>query len=70
MLEKIITIIANLFKIRSIVTLALTFGMLMLISGKWNPPEQIIALYSTTYGSIMTYFFVKQHEEDKEKSVG
>lgn len=60
--SKLILNIANLIKVKSIVTIALTAGMILLLSGKWNPNETIIALYSTAYGAVMTYYFTKGDE--------
>ena len=58
-LTNLINNVANLLKVKSLVTIALTYGMILLLSGKWNPSETIIALYSTVYGAIITYFFTK-----------
>ena len=54
--------IANLFKIKSLVTIGMTYGMIMLLSGQWCPSDTIIALYSSAYGAIMTYFFTKKDD--------
>ena len=69
MIDELLKRIARLLGVRSIVTLMLTAGMLCLLSGMWNPNETIIALYSTSYGAVMTYFFTKEEKEslkDKE----
>ena len=58
-LAKIIERIADLIDTKTIVTIALTAGMLLLLSGKWTPSETIVAIYSTAYGSVTTYFFTK-----------
>lgn len=55
--------LAKLLAVRSIITIALTIGMLFLLSGIWVPNDAILALYSTSYGSIITYFFTKEKEE-------
>lgn len=57
---KILDNIADLFKVKTIMTLAMTFGMIMLLSGKWAPSQEIIALYSTSFGAVITYFFTKK----------
>lgn len=62
--EVIVLCFTNLFKVKSIVTITLTFGMVMLLSGKWNPSDAIQNLYSGIYGSVMTYYFTK---DDKKK---
>ena len=55
--------LGKLLAVRSIVTLMMTVGMLLLLSGVFNPPDTIMTLYSTSYGAIITYFFTKQKEE-------
>ena len=55
----------KLFEVKSIVTLCLTIGLLLLLTGIFNPPDAIFALYSTTYGSVITYFFTRKNT-DKE----
>jgi len=58
--------LANLIKVKSLMTLAMTYGMIMLLSGSWNPSSEIVALYSASYGAIITYFFKKNDKEDIE----
>lgn len=55
--------LAKLLAVRSIITIALTLGMLFLLAGVWQPNESVLALYSTSYGAIITYFFTKEKEE-------
>ena len=58
--------IAKLIDVKSIVTLAMTAGMICLLTGVFNPPESVFALYSTSYGSIITHFFTKKSNDKKE----
>ena len=55
--------LGKLIAVRSIVTLMMTVGMLLLLSGVFSPPDTIMTLYSTSYGAIITYFFTKEKEE-------
>jgi hypothetical protein len=64
--EAIVLCFTNLFKVKSIVTITLTFGMVMLLSGKWNPSDAIQTLYSGIYGSVMTYYFTKDDKKKQE----
>lgn len=64
-MNKLIENVANLIKVKSLMTLAMTFGMIMLLSGRWNPSSEIVALYSASYGAIITYFF-KKNDKDVE----
>lgn len=54
--------IAKLIDVKSIVTLAMTGLMGALLLGKFNPPTEILALFCTSYGAIVTYFFTKKKE--------
>lgn len=56
----------SLLKVKSVVTILMTIGMLLLLSGLWTPANEIITLFSTSYGAIITYFFTKK--EDKSEN--
>lgn len=45
--------------VRSFVTIILTLVLVVCMFLPVNPPKEILALYCTTYGSIMTFFFTK-----------
>lgn len=50
--------------VKSFVTVVMTLGLVaLLFIPNLNPPTEIIALYCTSYGSIMTYFFTKKNDE-------
>ncbi|MCI8637270.1 MAG: hypothetical protein HFJ36_05500 [Clostridia bacterium] len=50
--------------VKSFVTVVMTIGLvLLLFIPNLNPPTEIIALYCTSYGSIMTYFFTRKNDE-------
>lgn len=63
MTTEFITRLGKLIAVRSIVTLLMTVGMLLLLSGVFQPTDTIMTLYSTSYGAIITYFFTKEKEE-------
>lgn len=50
----------KLLEVKSIVTLLMTVGLLLLLTGVFNPPDSIFALYSTAYGAVITYFFTRK----------
>lgn len=51
--------------VKSFVTIILTIGLVvMLLVPNIDPPKEVLALYCTSYGSIMTYFFTRK-EVDK-----
>jgi hypothetical protein len=58
--EKITERILKLFEVKSLVTLGLTGGMLALLFGPFQPPQEITALFCTSYGAIITYFFTRK----------
>lgn len=55
--------------VKSFITVVMTIGLvLLLFIPNLNPPTEIIALYCTSYGSIMTYFFTKKDSENTDKN--
>lgn len=56
--------------VKSFITVVMTLGLVaLLFIPNLNPPTEIIALYCTSYGSIMTYFFTKKdNSENTEKN--
>lgn len=59
-LERLLINVAELLKVKTLMTLTLTVGMMCLLSGVWTPQAEIIALYSTAFGSVITYFFTRK----------
>lgn len=57
--------IAKLIDVKSIVTLTMTLGMILMLTGVFNPSTEVFALYSTSYGSVITYFFTKKDTKDE-----
>lgn len=51
--------IAKLIDLKSIITLIMTVVMAFLLLGAFTPQPEVLALFSTAYGSITTYFFTK-----------
>jgi len=52
--------IAKLIDVKSIVTLTMTVIMAALLLGNFDPPKETLALFSTSYGAVITYFFTKK----------
>ena len=50
----------KLLEVKSIGTLTMTAGMILLLTGYFNPPDEVFALFSMSYGSVITYFFTKK----------
>lgn len=54
--------IAKLIDVKSIMTLSMTAGLLALLFCPWEPPKEILALFCTSYGSIMTYYYNRKDD--------
>lgn len=52
--------IAKLLEVKSLVTLTLTVAMVGVMFGGNNVPKEALTLFSTAYGSIITYFFTRK----------
>lgn len=55
--------ICKLIDVKSIVTLAMTLEMMVLLLTPVEPSKEILALFCTSYGSVMTYYFTKSKEQ-------
>lgn len=62
-LTELITNIAKLFKVKSIVTLAMTGVLIAMLVGAFNPAQEFTALFCTSYGAIITYFFTRKDKD-------
>ena len=59
-MDELKTRFSRLIDTKSLVTLTMTVVMAALLLGQFNPPKEILTLFSTAYGSIITYFFTKK----------
>lgn len=59
----------KLIDLKSIVTLLMTLAMVLLLTGVFNPSREAFALFATSYGAIITYFFTKKSKKDGETDV-
>ena len=63
---------SNLIDVKSIVTLVMTAALIALLFMEKQPPAELLALYCTSYGAVITYFFTKKAEtstsEDKTQN--
>lgn len=53
---------AKLIDVKSIVTLTMTAALVALLFIGKEPPKELLALYCTSYGSVITYFFTKKSD--------
>ena len=52
------------YDVKSFVTIAMTIGLIiLLLVPSISPPSEIVALYCTSYGAIITYFFTRKDND-------
>jgi hypothetical protein len=54
---------AKLVDVKSIVTLVMTAIMAALLLGDFNTSKEMTALFATSYGAVVTYFFTRKNEQ-------
>lgn len=52
--------LCRLLEVKSLVTLALTCAMVMLLFRGESVPRELLTLFSTAFGSVITYFFTRK----------
>ena len=60
MKEKIVERLLKLFEVKSIVTLVMTGVLAALLFSEHEPAKELLALYCTSFGAIVTYFFTRK----------
>ena len=63
--KKLLMTIADLFKVKTIVTLALTGTMVAVMFYKAEINREMLMLFSSTYGAVITYFFTRKESGEK-----
>ena len=58
--------IAKLIDLKSIMTLLMTFTMIKLLFYPNDINKELLMLFSTTYGSMMTYYYNRTKKENDE----
>ena len=64
-MDKLIARMCALLEVKSIVTLAMTGVLAALLFSGAQPPSELLALYCTSYGAVITYFFTRPTGESK-----
>lgn len=57
---------AKLIDLKSIITLAMTGTMIALLFYPHEINKELLMLFSTTYGSMMTYYYNKKGSDNNE----
>lgn len=52
--------VSNLLSVKSMVTLGLTACMAGLLFGSVEPSKEVLTLFCTSYGAVITYFFTRK----------
>lgn len=52
--------LAKLIDVKSIVTIVMTAALVALLFTGVEPAKELLALYCTSYGAVITYFFTKR----------
>lgn len=55
--------LCKLIDVKSIVTLAMTLTLMVLLFAPVEPSKELTMLFSTSYGSVMTYYFTKRDDK-------
>ena len=55
--------------VKSFVTIVMTVGLLiLLLVPNVDPPTEIVALYCTSYGAVITYFFTRNEKKGNDNN--
>lgn len=57
--------LAKLIDVKSLVTLVMTLGLVILLVGGVEPSDELLALFCTSYGSVMTYYFTRKEGQSE-----
>lgn len=49
--------------VKSFVTVLMTIAMVVLLFIPFNVNKEVLMIFSSSFGSVMTYFFTKKNEE-------
>ena len=55
--------LSNLLCVKSIVTIVMTALLAAMLLGGVDPSKELLSLYCTTYGSVMTYYFTRKDDK-------
>lgn len=58
---------AKLIDVKSIVTLLMTIALVVLMFTNVDINKELLMLFSTSYGAVITYFFTKKKENKENK---
>lgn len=56
-------ILKKLLEVKSLITLFLTATLIAMLVGAFEPKQEFVALFCTSYGCIITYFFTRKDKD-------
>lgn len=56
--------------VKSFVTVMMTIGMLALLFVPLDINKDVLMLFSSTYGAVITYFFTRKKDDKEDKEEG
>lgn len=48
--------------VKSFVTIIMTIALIVLLFFPIDPPKELLALFCTSYGAVITYFFTRKSD--------
>ena len=60
----------NLLSVKSLVTIAMTAALIVLLFRPIEPQKELLTLFCTSYGAVITYFFTKKDSDSMEDNNG
>ena len=56
--------------VKSFVTVVMTIAMVALLFVQFDVNKEVLMIFSSSYGAVMTYFFTKKKEESEVQENG
>ena len=60
--------IVKLIDLKSILMIIFSWYLGLLLCGKWEPTDTVLALFISTFSSMVTYYFTKRRYEEAEET--
>lgn len=54
----------NLIRVKSLVTLSMTVALIVMLVKPVEPTRELLTLFCTSYGAIITFFFTRKDNEN------
>ena len=56
-------VLTKLLSVKSLVTLAMTGALVFLLFSERTPAKELLALFCTSYGAVISFFFTKREND-------